>query len=89
MTCNRSGIEFSIHNIYQCLRVFSTDIFQIFGLGLLNIYLSFSLVFVVEHMTDIMGPIGINTALAFSKLSLSHMDELYTHGTVIQDGNCV
>lgn len=40
-------------------------------------------------MTDITGPIGIDTALAVNKLSLSHIDELCTHETVIQDGDCV
>ena len=40
-------------------------------------------------MIDIMGLIEINTALAFNNLGLSHIDELCTHETMIQNGDYV
>lgn len=81
------------HGIVSVLRVFSIEIVHIFGLRLLNmytfIYLFHKYLFVMEYMIDIMGFIGIVTVLAFTKLSVSHIDKIYIHETMIQGDHCV
>lgn len=71
------------HGIVSVLRVFSIEIVQIFGLRLLKmytfIYLFHKYLFVVEYIIDIMGFIGIVTVLAFKKLSVSHIYNMYVY----------
>lgn len=50
------------------------------------IYLFHKYLFVIEYMVDF---IGIVTVLAFTKLSVSHIDKIYKHETMIQGDHCV